>query len=387
VAVKHTLDPEPEQETSTLARWWSAITAFGWREAALRYASHGLMLALVGAVIWLQRFSLGIVEGIAAKTQLEITVPAAVAPTPTAPADSQVTPAALATLPALRDDGRITRSVDVHTVIPTRGRSAVITYTVAKGDTLFGIAQNYGLKPETVLWGNYFVLKDDPHLLFPGQVLSLLPVDGTYHYVTAGNTVEQIAKFYGVQPQDIVDWPGNNLDPANPVPTPDTWLVVPGGHRELQSWQLPTIARSTRTTQANNFGQCPGGYTGAIGDGVFVWPADNHTLSGYDYSGIHHGIDIRAGLGAPIYAADNGVVVYAGPNDYGYGNVIMLDHGNGWLSVYAHLSQWNVVCGQSVFRGNLIGLAGNTGRSSGAHLHFEVRYNGAYVNPWDVLPP
>jgi hypothetical protein len=237
-----------------------------------------------------------------------------------------------------------------------------------------------------VLWGNYFVLKDDPHLLFPGQVLKILPVDGTYHYVTAGNTVEQIAKFYGVEPQSIVDWSGNNLDPNNPVPTPDTWLVIPGGHRELQSWQLPTISRATRATRVNNFGQCPGGYTGAVGDGVFVWPADNHTLSGYDFSSIHHGIDIRAGLGAPIYAADNGVVVYAGPNDYGYGNLIMIDHGNGWVSVYGHLSQWNVTCGQSVFRGNLIGLAGNTGNSSGAHLHFEVRYNGAYVNPWNVLP-
>jgi murein DD-endopeptidase MepM/ murein hydrolase activator NlpD len=285
--------------------------------------------------------------------------------------------------------GRISRLADVHTLIPTRGRSEVITYAVQKGDTLFGIADKFSLHPETVLWGNYFTLKDDPHLLIPGQVLNILPVDGTYHYVTQGSTLEQIAKFYGVTPQDIVDGPGNQLDPNNPVPTPNTWLVIPGGHRESQAWTVPTtLTRSSRSSgsAASNFGQCPGGYTGAVGVGSFVWPTENHTVGGYNYSAIHHGIDLRAGLGDPIYAVDGGVVVYAGWNDFGYGNLVVIDHGNGWQSVYGHLSQWNVDCGQSVFQGNVIGLAGSTGRSSGPHLHFELRYNGAYVNPLDVLP-
>jgi murein DD-endopeptidase MepM/ murein hydrolase activator NlpD len=252
-------------------------------------------------------------------------------------------------------------------------------------DTLFIIAAKYNLKPDTVLWGNP-KLNGDPNTLSVGQVLNILPVDGTYHYVTEGNTLEQVAKFYGVEPQAILDWPSNDLDPDNVVLEPNTYLVVPGGHRELQSWAVPTISRKDRVSGANNFGQCPGGYSGAVGSGFFVWPADNHFLSGYDFSGVHRGIDIKAPLGVPIYAADAGVIVYAGPNDYGYGNLVVIDHGNGWQSVYAHLSQWNVSCGQSVFQGNLIGLSGNTGRSSGAHLHFELRYNGAYVNPWSVLP-
>jgi len=147
---------------------------------------------------------------------------------------------------------------------------------------------------------------------------------------------------------------------------------------------VPTIARTEKS--AGTFGQCPGGYSGAVGTGAFVYPADNHTLSGYDFTSIHHGLDFRAKTGNPIYATDSGVIVYAGPNSYGYGNLVVIDHGNGWQSVYGHLSQWNVECGQSVYQGNVIGLAGTTGNSTGPHLHFELRYKGSYVNPWTVLP-
>jgi murein DD-endopeptidase MepM/ murein hydrolase activator NlpD len=97
------------------------------------------------------------------------------------------------------------------------------------------------------------------------------------------------------------------------------------------------------------------------------------------------GIDIAAGLGANVYASDSGVVVTAGWNSGGYGNVIMIDHGNGYQTVYGHLSQINVSLCQSVGKGQVIGLAGSTGNSTGSHLHFEVRLNGGYVNPWSVL--
>jgi murein DD-endopeptidase MepM/ murein hydrolase activator NlpD len=282
----------------------------------------------------------------------------------------------------------VSRLADVHTLIPTRGRSEEIIYTVEPGDTLFGIAERYSLKPETVLWGNYFALNDDPHSLKPGQQLNILPVDGTYHFVTEDNTqsLEQLADFYQVEPQAILDWTPNGLDPNQAVLLPNTYLVVPGGQRELQSWVVPTITRAQVTTAATNFGQCPGGYSGATGSGFFVWPANNHWLSGYDYTAIHRGLDIDTDLNSPIYAVDNGVVVYAGPNSRGYGNMVVIDHGTGWQSLYAHLNQWNVECGQSVFQTNLIGLAGSTGNSSGPHLHFELRFNGAHVNPWTVLP-
>jgi len=380
--------PAPN-EPGALARLWADLAASGWREDILRYASHALMFLVLAGAIWVGRLNLQLLDTLSDKARVSITVPAPPEAThaPVVFAPPAMVPAALPAL-APPADGRLTRLADPHTLIPTRGRTSVITYTVQKGDTLFGIADKFSLKPETVLWGNYFTLKDDPHLLYPGQALNILPVDGVYHYVAEGSTLEQIARFYAVTPEIIVDWVGNRLDPdtRGAALAPNTWVVIPGGHRESQAWVVPQIDRASKSNRANNFGQCPGGYSGALGDGVFVWPADNHTLSGYDYSSVHHGLDIRAGVGAPIYAVDSGVVVYGGWNDFGYGNLVVVDHGNGWQSAYGHLSQWNVACGQSVFRGDLIGLAGNTGRSAGPHLHFELRFNGGYVNPWNVLP-
>ncbi len=382
-------EPLPEQP-SVLARIWADLEASGWHEAVLRYATHGLMLALTLIVIALGRVNL---DAFRLPPQLRLQPPAGPAPIASQPAITSPIPAEPAVavfqparLPAAAS-GAISRRTELHTLIPTRGRNSVITYTVVTGDTLFGIAERFALRPETVLWGNYLTLKDDPHSLRPGQVLTILPVDGTYHYITAGNTLDKIAAFYRVTVEAIVDWPGNELDSANPALKPDTYLVIPGGRRELQVWTVPgNLTRASTLKGANNFGQCPGGYTGALGTGALGWPTDARYLSGFNFSAVHRGIDLRAPLGAPIYAVDAGVVVYAGWNDWGYGNLVVIDHGNGWQSVYAHLSQWNVVCGQSVRAGEVIGLSGNTGRSSGAHLHFELRFNGSYVNPLDVLP-
>jgi murein DD-endopeptidase MepM/ murein hydrolase activator NlpD len=387
--------PTNPPELTGLARIWADLVAAGWRESVLRYATHGLLLGVLALAIWARQLDLSFMEWFTARATLnpagaaEVAEAAAEDPTPEPvdPSVGQVTLPLVGTPAPLPDSGgQVGRLADGHTFIPTRGRSELITYTVASGDTLFGIADKFGLKPETVLWGNYFVLKDDPHRLIPGQVLNILPVNGTYHFVTADNTLAKLATFYGVSVEDIVDWPSNGLDPSDPVLQPGVSLIIPGGHRELTSWVVPTIARTERSEGAASFGQCPGGYSGAVGTGAFVWPADSHVLSGYDFTAIHHGLDIRAKTGNPIYATDSGVIVYAGPNSFGYGNLVVIDHGNGWQSVYAHLSQWNVECGMSVFQGNLIGLAGNTGNSSGAHLHFELRYRGSYVNPWTVLP-
>ena len=124
-----------------------------------------------------------------------------------------------------------------------------------------------------------------------------------------------------------------------------------------------------------------------MGYGTFVWPAPQHYLSGYDYSGVHRGIDIAGNTGEATFATDAGVIVYVGWNNYGYGNMIMIDHGQGFQSLYAHLSAFNVSCGQSVGQGDVIGAIGSTGNSSGSHLHFEILSAHAKINPWDVLTP
>jgi len=135
-------------------------------------------------------------------------------------------------------------------------------------------------------------------------------------------------------------------------------------------------------------GACDPVSGGAVGFGTFVWPANKHYLSGFTYSpeSNHWGIDVAGNGGEGAYATDAGVIVYAGWNDYGYGNMVMIDHGNGFQSLYAHLSEIYVGCGQSVGQGDAIGAIGSTGRSSGAHLHFEIMTATVKINPYDVLP-
>jgi murein DD-endopeptidase MepM/ murein hydrolase activator NlpD len=145
---------------------------------------------------------------------------------------------------------------------------------------------------------------------------------------------------------------------------------------------IPTID-STTVTPDTEADSCS---NGPIGSGVFVWPTDNHSLSGKDYGPGHPGIDIAAGEGSPVYAVDAGVVVAEGDDVNGYGNVIQIDHGNGYLTVYAHLSVIGVRICDGVEAGQWIGAAGSTGNARGAHLHFEVARDGRYINPWDVLP-
>ena len=283
---------------------------------------------------------------------------------------------------------QITRTINLRTHIPSRPRQEVITYTVRSGDTLFGISEKYGITPETILWSNA-ILKDDPHLLRPDQELLISPVTGVVRVVHEGDTVDGLASVYRADAEDIINWPGNQLDPDNPALIEDSVIVVPCGERDFVQWTVPRIARAKRNPlpMSAGPGACTGGYQGgAVGSGSFIWPASNRYLSGYNYSGYHPAIDIAAGLGAPIYASDSGVVVFAGWSNWGYGYMVVVDHGNGWQTLYSHLSQWNVNCGQSVYQGTVLGLSGSTGNSTGPHLHFEINYQGTRVNPWNYLP-
>lgn len=290
----------------------------------------------------------------------------------------------------------ISRAAQIHTNVPSRPRQELTKYTVLEGDTVFGIAEKFGLHPQTILWGNYNVLQDNPHSLRPGQELNILPVDGVYWEWLGGIPFGDWAAFYGVSAADIIEFPGNNLDPEsvgdynNANIRPGTWLIIPGGKREFVSWSAPlgVTRENPASARVLGAGACDPVSGGAVGYGYFIYPTNKHYLSGFDYSpsANHFGIDLAGNTGEAVYAADAGVIVYAGWNDYGYGNMIMVDHGNGFQSLYAHLSAVNAGCGQSVGQGQVIGAIGSTGRSSGAHLHFELMA-GAKVNPWDYLPP
>jgi len=289
----------------------------------------------------------------------------------------------------------VRRYADLKTIIPNRPRAEVSHYTVEAGDNLFLIAEKYDLKPETVLWGNYEVLRDNPQFLQTGQELVILPTNGVYYQWKKGDTLNGVANAFKTEVDAILDWPGNQLDlvaiAQGEQPMEEgAWLIVPGGQRELKDWGPPAISRSNPAAAAYyGSGYCGNVYEGAIGTGIFVWPTSGTYLSGYDYSpSLHPGIDIAGAEGNAIFATDSGVVVFAGWSEYGYGYMIVLDHGNGWQSAYAHLSAVGVSCGQSVGRGTVIGGLGNSGNSTGAHLHFELRSEiYGKVNPWDYVSP
>jgi len=125
-------------------------------------------------------------------------------------------------------------------------RTQVITYTIQNGDTIFGIAEEFNLKPETILWGNPDTFEDPTNIsIMPGIVLNILPVDGAYHRWKAGEDLNEVAKTYGVSTNAIINWLGNHLDPqtlgdySNPNIEPGIMLVIPGGNLPFTSWSEP----------------------------------------------------------------------------------------------------------------------------------------------------
>lgn len=281
----------------------------------------------------------------------------------------------------------IRRNTLLQTNMDPNQRHEVTRYIVEKGDSIFKISTKFNVSPETILWANYETLNDNPELLTIGMNLDILPTDGIYYQWGADDTIEDVAIKYKVEASAILLWPENRLDLNNPLIEDGTYVMIPGGKREMVSWVMPTIPRKNSGVTKTMAG--PGAcetVDGAYGTGTFVWPAVNNYLSGNDYWSGHLALDIASGLGSPVYASDSGLVVYAGWNNSGYGYMVMIDHGNGYQTLYAHLSQISVTCGSSVYQGSPIGSSGSTGNSTGPHLHFETRYLGGLVNPWSLLP-
>jgi murein DD-endopeptidase MepM/ murein hydrolase activator NlpD len=379
---KKTSDSQPNRASS----WMQSLIQMGLGESLLRATTNIFSVTAILVVIWLgQMYFRQPAKAQGNNSPLQSPTLEAAAPQ-----------SASAPLQDLSSIG-ILRLTNMHTNIASRARDEITKYTVQPGDTVSGIADNFGLKPQTIFSANYYILLDDPHNLKAGQVLNILPVDGVYREWQAGEGLNGVASFYQVKPEDIINYPLNHLDAstigdyAHPNIQPGTWIVVPGGVYQYHapgSVPLGITRSNPASAQVGGTGACPPVTGGAVGYGTFVYPTDRHYLSGYDYSTKtnHLGIDLAANLGDNIYAADGGVVVYAGWNDYGYGNMIMIDHGTGFQSLYAHLSQIFVQCGNNVTQGQTIAAAGATGHASGPHLHFEIRTATAVVNPWDLLP-
>jgi len=263
----------------------------------------------------------------------------------------------------------IHRQAQLHTLIPERPRLEIITYSVRVGDTVESIADQFGLAPTSIVWANPAV-EDAPDLLRIGQEILILPIDGVLHTVDEGDTLASIAETYEVEPDAIVTCQYNDLEGAGEGIAPGELIIVPGGEKPYEPRVVTAYA-----------GAVP---EGAQGTGHFLWPVLGRITQGYWHA--HRAIDIGAPTGSAVLATDGGFVSFAGWTDVGYGYLIVVDHTNGFATYYGHLSNIYVAEGQPVERGDVIGAVGNTGNSTGPHLHFEVRHNGWQQNPRAYLP-
>ncbi len=252
----------------------------------------------------------------------------------------------------------------------------IITHVVQEGETLSTIAQRYGLEVSTVLWENNLTERTP---IKPGLELKILPVDGVRHQVARGETIYSIGQKYGLdkaQVQVIVDYPFNEFlnDETFELATGQYVMVPDGVVPERKAEVVRPVARIVQTTPDS-------GSVTAVGS--FVWPAAGRITQGYRF--YHKALDIANGSGGPILASDSGTVIASGWDASGYGNRVLIDHGNGYITLYGHLSVLQVVAGQTVNRGAVLGQMGSTGRSTGTHLHFEIRQGGVLHDPSQFL--
>lgn len=242
-------------------------------------------------------------------------------------------------------------------------------YQVQVGDTLSGIAARFGIGVDYIRWNNVDV--EDSDAIYPGLILQIPSVEGIIHSVLVNQTVTEIADRYDADWRDIVEFRANGLsgDPNNILP--GSLILVPGGEK-VALVVAPPVRPGTEIPPASDSG--------------WAWPALGMLSSPF---GPAHplGIDVAAPPGTPVYAANAGQISFAGGNPCcSYGYHIIIDHGNGYETLYAHLADFAVGVGGYVNAGDVIGYIGMTGRTTGPHVHFELRRNGVYQNPLNFLP-
>jgi len=257
-----------------------------------------------------------------------------------------------------------------ETLIPEgRPRSEVVKYKVQSGDTVSKVASIYQVNVDTIKWANNLSSVDE---IKPGDTLAVPPVSGIVHKVKKGETLASLTKKYKADAQTVATYPFNYIDDTLKLRVGQT-LFLPGG-KPPPPTPLPTAPSGPR-----NY---PIFYAG--GSGLFAWPVAGSLNQSPSW--WHPAIDIGAPYGAPVKAAMGGTITTAGFNGYGFGNYVVIDHGNGYTSAYAHMNAINVGVGQNVARGQLVGAVGCTGFCTGSHLHLEIKRGGSFVNPLSVLP-
>jgi len=244
-------------------------------------------------------------------------------------------------------------------------RDKILEYTIQQGDTISGIAHKFNISVATILWSNNL---SERSILKPGASIKILPTTGVLHKIARGDTIASIAKKYKADANKILS--ANQLSAESQIKIGQE-LIIPDGIRPTASSQIASVSKI--------ISPIPSAAQKNTGTRL-LWPAGVRRISQY-YKWRHPAIDIAGPSGTAIYAAEDGVVEVSGWNAGGYGNYIIINHGNGIKTLYGHASKLYVGKGEKVERGQVIMAMGSTGRSTGPHLHFEVRVSGVKVNP------
>lgn len=283
--------------------------------------------------------------------------------------------------PKINDDPDMPASAKVkdsefareETPKPVQKRTEIISYVVKKGDTISTIAQNFGISVSTILWENdlnaYSVIR-------PGDKLDILPFNGVKHKISKGENLGYIANKYDVEISEITE--ANNIT-ANSTLSLGQALMIPNGKKVYA--KAPEKKQVTTYDAIKTIVKAPNATP--VAGNKMQWPTEGHRITQY-YNWRHHGLDIGNKTGTPLYAADAGTVEVAGWGT-GYGYQVLIDHGGGKKTRYAHASKLHVKVGDKVVKGETIAAMGSTGWSTGPHLHFEVIINGKKYNPLNYI--
>ena len=271
--------------------------------------------------------------------------------------------------------GAISAPIIMPGAVAVGKRTQIIEYAIQAGDSLSSIANKFGVSVATIMWENNLGLRS---VLGLGDKLRILPVTGLVHTVRSGDNVKKIATLYDAQQSEIISFNKLNEDGAN-IKIGEK-LIVPNGVRKQSSVAATTV----RSAASYNQRVAPAASRQASSAKGFIWPSAARTITQY-YGWAHHALDIAGPFQSPTYAVKAGTVVVSqcGWNG-GYGCYVVIDHGGGVRSLYAHHSKLLVDVGDYINAGQTIALMGNTGNvrgRTGIHLHFEIQINGVRVNP------
>jgi murein DD-endopeptidase MepM/ murein hydrolase activator NlpD len=259
-------------------------------------------------------------------------------------------------------------------------RKESVDYVIQSGDVLGKIAQKFGLQLNTLLWANNLTLRS---YIQPGDTLKIPPVNGVSHTVKRGETVSKIARIYDAEMKEIIEYNKLKNDGSDIVVGES--LMIPGGTVRTVTRSYSSVATTAASRSGVSSVSAPRTTVNTPAGSGYIWPCTARVITQY-WGWRHTGLDIAGGGTHYNLASKAGKVILSRTGwNGGYGNYVIVDHGNGVQTLYAHHWQNFVSVGDWVVQGQRIGTMGSTGRSTGPHLHFEIRINGRRVNPLQYI--